>query len=172
MAKEARFDPDSAQDCKQGKLPRGSLCLALLVILLGTALFGYLGGAKSPRMLATAPQADLMVKTPTRLRSGLYFEQIIRVQAHQTIDDVVIGIGAPLWQDMTVNSMIPAAADEQFKAGQYRLHYGPLQAGEVLSLKIDGQINPALTRGTHGPVALFDGDRQIVSVPLKIEVLP
>ncbi len=114
MAERVLFDPATARDCKRGKLPRGSLGLALLAILMATAMAGLLGGAPSPRFHARAAQAILSVKTPVRLRSGLFFEQTVEVRARKPIDDAVIGIGAPLWQDITINSMIPAARRRGF----------------------------------------------------------
>ena len=172
MTDDALFDPATARDCERGKLPRGSVALVLLAILLTLAMLGYLGGGKSPRLFADSPQATLTVKTPIRLRSGLFFEQVVQVRARTPLADAVIGIGAPLWQDTTINSMIPAAADEGYEDGQYRLHYGPLKAGDSLTMKIDGQINPPLTVGTRGVIALFDGQRQIAEIPLHIRVLP
>ena len=172
MAERTIFDPATARGSEQGKFPRGTLGLVLLAALLGAALLGYLGGGKSPHLLAATAQADLTVKTPLRLRSGLFFEQDIEVRARAPIADAVIGIGAPLWQDITVNSMIPAAADEGFEDGRYRLHYGPLKPGDRLRLKVDAQINPPLTGGTRGAITLSDGERLIATVPLTIKVLP
>lgn len=172
MPQKPLFDPVAAGDCEQGKLPRGTLGLVLLTALMGVALLGLLGGAPSPRFQARAAQAILTVKTPDRLRSGLFLEQTIEVRAVAPLGDAVIAIGAPLWQDITINSMIPAASDEGFEDGQYRMHYGPLKAGQILRLKIDGQINPPLTVGTRGAITLLDGTDEIVSVPLQIRVFP
>ena len=73
---------------------------------------------------------------------------------------------------MTINTMIPAASEESFKGGAYRFSYGALRAGETLVVKIDGQINPPLFAGTEGEIALFDGERRLGGMPLKIKVLP
>ena len=172
MAERTLFDPATARDCPQGKLPRGTLGLVLLTILMVVALLGYLAGGKSPVMLARAGQANLVIDTPVRLRNGLFFEQRLRVEAHAPIADAVIGVDTPLWHDITVNSMIPAASEEGVEDGQYRLHYGPLKAGDTLIVKIDAQINPPLTVGTRGTIALYDGERRIAAVPLTLRVLP
>ena len=58
------------------------------------------------------------------------------------------------------------------KDGAFRFDYGPLKAGETLDIQIDGQINPPLFAGTHGRVAVFDGERELVGIPLRITVLP
>ena len=49
---------------------------------------------------------------------------------------------------------------------------GPLEPGERLRVKIDGQINPPLFAGTQGDIAVFDGERRIGAIPLRIKVLP
>src|SRR3546814_1697109 len=68
---------------------------------------------------------------------------------------------------MTVNTMIPAPAEESFEDGYFRFSYGPLDAGERLHVRIDGQINPPLFAGTRGEIAVFDGDRRVGSMPLR-----
>jgi hypothetical protein len=45
-------------------------------------------------------------------------------------------------------------------------------AGELLHVKIEGQNNPRLFAGTRGEIAVFDGDRRIGAMPLRIKVLP
>src|SRR3546814_4548345 len=81
--------------------------------------------------------------------------------AEAPLDDAVIAVTPALWHDMTVNTMIPAPAEESFKDGYFHFSYGPLDAGERLHVKIDGQINPPLFAGTRGEIAVFDGDRRI-----------
>lgn len=78
----------------------------------------------------------------------------------------------PLWRDMTINTMIPAPADEVLKSRSYRIVYGPLAAGDTLQVKIDGLINPPLFAGTRGTIALYDGDDMSGRLPLRIRVLP
>ncbi len=163
---------DNLSKRRWGSRHGGLVALIALSILLGAAMLGLLGGAKSPTMLVRAPTGSLAVKTPLILRNGLFFEQRIRISARQPITDAVVAITPGLWQDITVNSMIPAAADEEYKSGAYHFHYGPMQSGDVIELKIDGQINPPLTVGTNGAISWLDGDRQIASLPLHIKVLP
>src|SRR3546814_16464114 len=84
--------------------------------------------------------------------------------AEAPLDDAVIAVTSALWHDMTVNTMIPAPAEESFKDGYFHFSYGPLDAGERLHVKIAGQINPPLFAGTRGEIAVFDGD-QIGTAP-------
>jgi hypothetical protein len=148
--------------------------LAFIVLggFLATAMTGILGGAPAPATTVSAPAASLEVKLARPLRSGLFFETHIRVLARQDIAKPVIGIDATLWRDLTINSQIPAAADESFKDGQYRFEYAPLKAGDTLDIKIDGQTNPPLVGQVGGLLTLLDGDLRLTETRLSVPVLP
>ena len=53
--------------------------------------------------------------------------------------------------------MIPQADKEEYRKGRFLFHYGKLAPGEVLAVKIDGQINPPLFMGTSGSIGVDDG---------------
>jgi len=150
----------------------GLISLLVLGTLLAFALTGALAGDRSTRRTLEALAARMEVTSPTRLRNGLFFETRIAVTARVDLREVVIAVPPDLWHDMTINTLMPAPADETFADGRYRFSYGKLAAGDRLVMKFDGQINPPLTRGTRGDIALFDGDRMIGSVPLSATVLP
>jgi len=114
----------------------------------------------------------LELKVARPLRSGLFFETHIRVTARQAIAKPVIGVDASLWRDLTINSQVPAPANERFKDGQYRFEYGPLKAGETLEVKIDGQTNPPLIGRVSGSVTLLDDDTPLTEAHVTIPVLP
>ncbi|WP_144037732.1 hypothetical protein [Sphingopyxis sp. KK2] len=149
--------------------PISFLILAAIVVF---ALSGLAGGQPSPLRSKDFGAARLEVKTPSVIRNGEFFETRIRIEATSDISNVVLAVSPSLWTDMTINTMIPAAAEESFKGGAYRFSYGELRAGETLVVKIDGQINPPLFAGTEGEIALFDGDRRLGGMPLHIKVLP
>lgn len=159
---------------KRGGFHRHASLLSLLVLgaLMTLALSGLLAGGKSHTALAAAPAATLGVTAPRILRNGEFFEIRVAVEANAPIADATIAVPPELWRDMTINSQIPAASEEEFKDGAFAFHYGPLKAGDRLEVKIDGQINPPLTLGTRGFVRLQDGDRPIVTAPVSIGVLP
>lgn len=148
------------------------LSLAVLSALMLAALLGAFGGGKTRPVVAEAAEARLEVSTPQRIRNGEFFEMRVRISATQAIDKAVLVVPASLWRDMTINTMIPAPAEEKAEGGAFRFDYGELKAGDVLDIKIDGQINPPLFAGTSGSVALYDGERAIAVIPLEIKVLP
>jgi hypothetical protein len=164
--------PAGRQDNILRRLPRGTLALVLLTALLVAALLGVFGGGKSPWQVVRSPHGDLAVKTPVILRSGLFFEQVVRIEARRPVADLVVAIDAALMRDMTINTMIPAPSEEQFEDGSFRFSFGPLAPGEFFQFKLDGQVNPSLVGGNAGAIAWYDGDRRIASLPLDIKVFP
>jgi hypothetical protein len=148
------------------------ISILILGSLLLAAVLGFTGGQPSPPRTADFGEARLTVKTPLIIRNGEFFETDLTLTAEAPLGDAVIAVTPSLWHDMTVNTMIPAPAEESFEDGYFRFSYGPLDAGERLHVKIDGQINPPLFAGTRGEIAVFDGDRRVGAMPLRIKVLP
>jgi hypothetical protein len=148
------------------------LSLALLGALMAAALLGAFGGGKARPRAADADAARLEVSAPRVIRNGEFFEIRVRVAAKRPVGKAVLAVPTGLWRDMTINTMIPAPAEEKAERGTFRFDYGPLAPGDVLDIKIDGQINPPLFAGTRGAIALQDGDRALASIPLRIRVLP
>ena len=146
--------------------------VGLIALVLVVALFGLLGGAPAPTTRTTGAAATLAVTTPDRLRNGMLFETRVSAAARRPIEDAVIAIPIAMWRDMTVNSMIPAPAEEEFIGGEFRFHFGPLGAGEALSLKIDGQVNPPRYSGSSGRLRLLDGEVELAVLPLSLKVIP
>lgn len=148
----------------------------LAFVVLGTMLIvastGTLGGAPAPVTIVNAPAATLELKIARPLRSGLFFETHIRVVARQAIAKPVIGVDASLWRDLTINSQVPAPAEETFKQGQYRFEYAALKAGETLEVKVDGQTNPPLIGRLSGKITVFDGEALLAQTHVAIPVLP
>lgn len=169
--------PDGIEDCHAdppGRFRMASSLLTLLILggIVAAGLSGALGGAPNTPVAVANADASLVIDTPLTIRNGEFFETRIRVEARRPIADAVLAIAPSLWRDMTVNTMIPAAAEEKFERGSYAFSYGPLDAGATLLIKIDGQINPPLFAGTSGTIELRDGERPLAAVPLSIRVLP
>ena len=146
--------------------------LGILALILIFALLGFLGGAPAPTLRAVSDGASLAVTTPDRLRNGMFFETRISAVAKRPIGDAVIAIPAAMWRDVTVNTMIPAAAEEEFVDGEFRFHFGPLGVGEKLGVKIDGQMNPPRYGSSGGRIRLLDGEVEIAALPISLKVIP
>jgi hypothetical protein len=148
------------------------LSLLVLCTLMALALSGVLAGGTTPVVRASFARAELATGIPERLRNGEFYEMRLTVTARQDIAKLRLAVTPTLWRDMTVNTMVPAAGEESFEDGAFTFDYGALRAGDRFEVKIDGQINPPLTIGTRGTIALYDGDTRIGALPVAIRVLP
>jgi len=149
------------------------LTLFILTALMIAGLIGLLGGHSAQTERAEG-EVLLKVTAPPVLRNGMFFETIVEVQAKQPLGNLVIGVSAPLWREMTINTMIPAAAEEGYMNGFHRFAFGKVDRGDVFRFKIDGQINPTptLLGGTSGVIAAFDDEKKLTAIPIEMKVLP
>jgi len=145
-----------------------SLAVFAAVIFLGFA--GFLGHERDWRAAAVGTQ--LAVHAPEVTRNGEFLEMRITVESEEPIGELVIGITSGLWEDLTVNTMIPAPTEEESVDGEFRFTFAPLEPGTSFLLKIDLQVNPDIVGGNDGLVSVYDGEEPIVETPISITVLP
>jgi hypothetical protein len=138
------------------------------VIALGVA--GLLGHERDWR--SEGDGVTLTVHTPEVIRSGEFLETRVTVEAATAIEDLAIGVEQGLWEDMTVNTMIPAATEESSLDGEFRFTFGPMEAGTRFDLKIDLQVNPDIVGGNQGTLTVYDGDSPTTAVDIDVTVLP
>jgi len=146
------------------------LSLVAFGVVVALALSGVLGRERT--WSAEQNGAALEVHAPEIIRNGEFLEMRVRVTADQPIDELVIGIDESLWVDVTVNTMIPAAAEESSEDGEVRLTFAELPAGTAFLFKVDMQINPDIVGGNDGTMTVYDGDVELVATDLSITVLP
>jgi hypothetical protein len=144
--------------------------LAILSVVVALALLG-LAGREEDRV-ASADGVTLTWHAPEIIRNGEFFEMRIGVDATRDIGPLVIGVDAELWEDFTINTMIPAAAEERVEDGEFLFDFGRLAAGTPLLFKVDAQINPDRLGPTGGTVTVYEGSQPLVELPLEIMVLP
>ena len=147
---------------------------ASIVVLAALVVFGLSGlaGSRSRSSEVANAAVELNLRAPTVVRNGEVFETVIEVRPRRRIGKLVIGIEAGLWREVTVNSMVPAAADESFDDGHFRFTFAAVEAGRSFVFKIDQQINPALGGRNRGRVVVFDDQDRLAELPLELMVLP
>lgn len=138
--------------------------------VIALSLAGVLGHERDWR--AEASGATLQVHAPETTRNGEFFEVRIAVETEEPISELVIGIDAALFEDMTVNTMIPAATEEESEDGEFRFVFATLEAGTRFAFKLDLQVNPDIVGGNDGRVTLYDGEEALVDTQISIAVLP
>src|SRR3546814_871617 len=165
---------DDAKPAHQRFWDRHASPISILILgsLLLAAVLGFTGGQPSPPLTADFGEARLMVKTQMIILNGEFSENDMTLTAEAPLTDKMHAIPSELWTAMTVTPKITAPAEESLKDRYSYFSYGPLDAGERLHDKIDGQINPPLFAVTRGEIAVVDGYRRIGAMPLRIKVLP
>ena len=148
------------------------LPLLVLGAILALALAGLFGGKTTDWRGVRNDTVELQAAVPQVMRSGVLFEFRFRITPRRRFEDLRLAISPELLRDFTINTTIPAPAEESSEEGLFHLSYGPVEAGETVEIKLDGQINPSLVWGTQGRIAVFDGDSELASMPLEIRVLP
>lgn len=148
------------------------LPLILLTIFMIAGLTGFMGGNKSPELKVENSNVVFALHGPTIIRNGMAFETRFTVQAKRPIRQLAISVPNALWRDMTINSMIPAASDENANDGSYHFIFSELPAGQMFQLKVDGQINPPLIGHVQGPITLWDGPTKLAVINYRTKVLP
>jgi len=138
--------------------------------VVALALFGVLGHERDWE--ATSGGARVTVHMPEVIRNGEFLEMRITVAAEEPIDQLVIGIDQALWEDITINTMIPAAADESSEDGEFRFTFAELAANTPFLFKVDAQINPDILGGNEGVVTVYDGDVALVETSIEYGVMP
>ena len=146
------------------------LSLVVFGSVLALGMAGVLGHERD--WVAQESGATLRLHAPETIRNGEFFETRITVEATEAIDELVIGVDQALWEDMTVNTMIPAATEEVSEDGEFRFVFGALEAGSVFELKVDLQVNPDILGGNAGRVTLYDGGEEIAAIDMDVSVLP
>jgi len=121
---------------------------------------------------ASGRGVELRVHAPEVIRNGEFLEMRFHVTSEQRIEELVIGIESTLWEDLTVNTMIPAASEEASEDGEFRFTFSGLEGGTATLWKVDLQVNPDIVLGNEGSVTIYDGDEPLVSADLSIDVLP
>ena len=138
------------------------------VVALG--LLGVLGHERDWE--AATGGARVTVHMPEVIRNGEFLEMRITVAAEEPIQELVIGIDQRLWEDLTINTMIPTATDEKSEDGEFRFTFAELAASTPFLFKVDAQINPDILGGNEGMVTIYDGEVALVETRIEYGVLP
>jgi hypothetical protein len=146
------------------------LGLVVFGAVVALALGGFLGHERT--WTATAGGTRLEVHVSEVIRNGEFLEMRVRVVADEGLEELVVGIEDGLWEDVTVNTMIPAATEETNADGETRFTFGELTAGASFLFKVDMQINPDIVGGNRGRVTVYDGEAEVAATDISITVLP
>ncbi|MDQ2689962.1 MAG: hypothetical protein M3Y29_06785 [Chloroflexota bacterium] len=149
-------------------LPIGLIGLG---VLLGASVLGLFG--TEARQTAASGGVELEVHAPARIRNGEFFEMVVTVTADRPLEAATLVVDADVWRDITINTVIPAPSEETARDGSFAFEFGALDAGERLTVKVDGQVNPDhAPAANEGVIGVADGDETLASIEYRLEVLP
>jgi len=145
--------------------------IIVLGALVAFGLSGLAGSRSGTSDVATAA-VEVTVRTPKIVRNGEILETMIDIRPRRRIGKLVVGVEEALWREITINSTIPAAAEEGFEDGLFRFTFSALETGQGFLFKIDQQVNPALGGRNRGRIVVFDDKERLAELPLELRVLP
>lgn len=144
--------------------------IVVLSLLMLAALTGFAG--REATVTVRGAGATASWHAPELIRNGEFFEIRLAITAERAIGNLTIEVPASVWEDVTINTIIPGPGDESSQDGAFSFGYGLLEAGATFLLKVDGQINPDIFGPNAGTVRILDGEEELVAIPVRIEVLP
>jgi hypothetical protein len=147
---------------------------ALLALLGVVVLLGLLNAfGQRPRTdQAEAAPARLEVYAPRRVRSGLYFEVRVRVNAHRELKEATLVLDPGWLEGMTLNTVEPSPLGEASRDGRLALELGHIPAGGSHLSFLHFQVNPTNVGRRSQDLALYDGEFRLLTVNRSITVFP
>jgi hypothetical protein len=148
---------------------------ALILLFLAVAVIALLNvfGQRGTRNVADSPAAKVEVSGPNHLRGGLYYQSLITIRAHQAIDHPQLVLNRSWLDGLTINTFEPQASQESNTGGgNLALQYDKLDAGEVLRVWIQYQVNPTTVTHRTQVLELDDGPHKLVTLRRKFTVFP
>ncbi|MDI3379936.1 hypothetical protein ACFPPF_12195 [Xenophilus aerolatus] len=147
------------------------LSVVVLGLLMVLGLTGWLGHAGLESRSAEGPGASFRVEMPAVIRTGDFFEMLVHVHARQDIRRLELEIEPSLWQNITVNGMVPAPDKESGEDGTFNFQFGALKPGQDALIKVSAQINPRLLGRVEGDIRLKDSGQPLATLHRSMKVL-
>ena len=116
--------------------------------------------------------ATLEVEAAHNLRSGLLHQLRLTVVATQDMEHPEFVLSPGWFEQDTQNSIVPDPLEQSSSNGRVVLSYGPLKAGQKLTVWLDFQVNPVNVGRRTVDVELTNGPRKVAFVQRKITVFP
>jgi hypothetical protein len=148
---------------------RGTL-LVLGLLALAASLNRF--GQHPVTSRAGAPRAALEVQSPDNLRAGLIFQARFTMSARDRLAKPTLILQRGWFESMSVNSIVPDAAQQDARDGRLRLTYPALAAGSSRVVWIYFQVNPTNLGRRSQDVVLADGNRTLATVRRSVMVWP
>ena len=147
------------------------ISLLVLSMVMAIGVSGLLGKPTTQTTVHDAA-AELAIDMPAAVRNGDSYETRIRIKAKQDIGKLQVEVSPALWREITVNSMMPSPASEDFKGGYFRFEFASVDAGDAFLLKVASQVNPRLLGSVSGHIRVLDDGVVLADAERTMKVLP
>jgi hypothetical protein len=143
------------------------LLAAVVVLGLGNAF-----GQRPQTSLVEGPRASLKVYSPSRLRSGLYYESRFTIEAREEIENATLVLEPGWLEGMTLNTVEPSPIGEASRDGRIAFELGRVPAGDRHIFFLHFQVNPTNVGRRSADVELHDGETLLMRVDRTVTVFP
>jgi hypothetical protein len=114
----------------------------------------------------------MTLTAPETVRGGLFFQSRVEIRAQSTIDFPRLVLDDGWVEGMQVNSITPEPASQASRDGHVVLSYDKLEAGDVLRIWLQFEVNPTNTGHRSYGLELDDASTPVVRVSRSLTVLP
>lgn len=174
-----QFDLERARDLRgrHGHVWNRRFWLLLMAVFVGCALAGQFGQSPSIRT-ATGDAAEVRVHMPETIRGGLMYPVRIEITARESIAAPQVVLGSGFIDGMHLNTLEPAPTAESSRPpkggnpGSLALTYPSLDAGDVLTVYLQLQVNPTTVGSQDVSVSVEGPGIDPVRSPATLRVLP
>jgi hypothetical protein len=149
--------------------PRAGIFLLAAFLVIGLA---NVFGQRVETASVSTSIADLEVKAPTAVRSGLIYEVQFTVTAHTALEEPTLVLESGWFDGFTINTMSPDTKDWTQRDGRQVLAYDAVPAGTELVVRLQYQVNPTTVGTREQDVALEDNGETIVALDHETTVFP
>jgi hypothetical protein len=145
--------------------------LAVLGVVVLLALLDRFG-QRPDVTAARTPAVTMTLSAPAAVRGGLFFQSRLDVRAARAIEHPRIVLDRGWVEGMQVNSIEPAPVSESTRDGRGVLSYDALEAGDLLQVWFQFEVNPTNVGRRSYAVELDDSERPLARLSPDITVWP
>jgi hypothetical protein len=145
-----------------------------LVLLLAVAALGLANvfGQHTHTLTVDSRAARLSVETPGRARSGLIYQTIFKIDAHQALAKPTLLLDPGWFDGLTINTVEPDAVTWGQRESRNTLELPAMAAGDHFALRLQYQVNPTVLGHRAQNVVLADGDTTLVTLEHAETIFP
>jgi hypothetical protein len=155
---------------RRGAIARRAVTTVLAAVTLLALLDVF--GQKPTTSAAANARVRMKLTAPDAVRGGLYFESRIEIHALDRIAHPRLVFDEGWLEGMQVNSIEPAPGDEESRDGRLTLSYTTLEAGDVLKVWLQFQVNPTNVGARSYGLEVDDDMQPVARISRRLRVMP